>query len=107
MSDGIPLIQREWGQGRKLVMVLHKGDCIEMNCKGGTGRAIYVIRGISAKDIGIRRLEDARLDKEIKDQQESERRLFRIRSADELRQRKAVKVEISPIGEVAYLKNGV
>lgn len=105
LSEDSPAVKTDWGAGAKPVMVIHKGDCLEMNQKNGSGRAIFVVRSVSRGDLTIRLVHDARQVDEIK--RDGERDLFRIRSGDELRRLKAVKVEISPIGEVAYVKNGV
>lgn len=78
-----------------LVLVLHKGDIVEMDDQQGQ-RRLYVIRSISAEDIVIRELHEGRTDEQMK----AERGKFRVRSAEVLRKRGAKIVTISPIGEV-------
>jgi len=99
-----PAVQMDWGVGGKVAMVVFKGDCLEMDRKDGKGRALFVVRSVSRADITVRLVEDARKDDDVK--KAGERDLYRIRSGDDFRKRKAAKVEISPIGEVAYVKPG-
>ncbi|MCC7407450.1 MAG: type II CRISPR RNA-guided endonuclease Cas9 [Phycisphaeraceae bacterium] len=97
LSKDKPLIGPQLAAGERMVMWLCKGDMIEMDEEKGA-RALYVVRGISQRDIKVRRHNDARTDQEI--QEAGERKRFRISSADTLRERNARKMTISPLGEV-------
>ena len=95
--DKLPVVQTQWGHGERPIMILHKGDAIEMDDPGG-GRSAYIILSISRRDITIRKHDDARDSKVIKD--DGDRSNYRIRSGQELRKRHARKVTITPLGRV-------
>ncbi len=101
-SPCVPMIQTDWGTDR-FVMALCKGDCIEMNDKNHN-RSLFIVRSISKADITIRLHTDARTDEQIK--LAGERSKYRIRSADELRKRRAVRVVVGPLGDIHRVKIG-
>lgn len=102
-SHGQPVVREDWPHGSRLVMWLCKNDCIEMEGESGH-RRVYVVRSVSKSDIVVRLHHDARIDKQV--QASGERSIYRLRSADILRERHARKVTISPIGEVLDAGDG-
>ena len=94
-----PIINRDFGPGRKFLFSLSPGEVIE--CETLTGeREFYVVRkmsqhGSGSIEIGLAPARDARLAKVI----QASRAWLRI-GPNPLRQRHARKVSVSPLGEV-------
>ncbi len=97
LRDKKSVVQLQWGPGEQAVMVLYKGDAIEMDTLDGK-RTIYIVQSVSKRDIMLKRHDDARLKKDIPRSEGQDRR---ITSADTFRKRKARKVTISPLGKVS------
>jgi len=98
-----PIVRSKWRHGVTFIMALCKDDCIEMD-DGTGGRAVYVVKAISKRDIKVRLHLDARTDEQIA--AAGQRQQFRISSPDNLRTRHACRVVVDPLGNVARVKHG-
>ena len=86
-----PVVKKDVGADATVVMHLCKGDSVELDTAGG-GRAIYVVRGVAATDIGVVLHWDARASNREADN--------RIRSATKLQARHPRPVIVTPAGRV-------
>jgi CRISPR-associated endonuclease Csn1 len=96
-SAGEPVIRKELGEGKKFLFSLAPGDTIEIDVEDGK-RKLFVVRTVpQSKQIMFVSLNDARLQKEIK-----EAGCWFSKKPDTLRQVNCRKVYVDPIGKVRY-----
>ena len=104
LNLGERVVQTAWSDGAKYVMHLCKDDCIEMDDEMGAHRGIYVIKKFSKTKtnncVVVKPHNDARLDKN-RSRRRSERTMF-ILTPNRLRERRARKVTITPMGQIVY-----
>lgn len=95
-AAGLPIVQRDVGQGRRFICSLAPGEYVEMDTPDdATKRAVYRVLSISHRDMELRLHHDARTADEVK------KAKARIRvSGDRLRRLRARKVGVSYLGEV-------
>lgn len=94
-SKGQPLIQRDWGPGMQFKFTLARNDFVTMEDSTGHEQ-LYRVLSVSPRNIELRRHDDARVRKQIKEM--GERRV--TISGTRLFTRKGRKVRINYLGEV-------
>jgi CRISPR-associated endonuclease Csn1 len=98
--NGLPIVQRDHGARRRSLFSLAAGEAIECDTEPGT-RALFVTRKMSQQTsggitIGFAPLADARLARDIQIS-----RAWLWATPDRLRQRKARKVALGPLGDLS------
>ena len=103
VAEKEPVIKTEWNLGRKPIMWLCKGDTIEMPDENGK-KQWYTLSSFSGGDMEFRPHNDARKSKDVKDPKIGDRKNFRL-NAEDLYERDAKKVTITPLGEIVYVND--
>lgn len=97
--EGLPVVQRDHGTGKRFVFSLAKGDIIECALSATQERELFVIRSLSSAvpPLSFVRLNDARDKKGIVEA----KALFRP-CLDPFRKMNARKVTLTPFGELRH-----
>jgi CRISPR-associated endonuclease Csn1 len=99
---GEPIVQRDWGPGKRFLFSLRSGDSVRLGLEDGN-RHVCVVGAVSGSTIEVKLASDARTATEIRRAKRAGgRRTF---GADALRKAGCEKVNVSAMGDVAVARD--